>query len=144
VLNASCAYTNASYDKYIDPLGNDLTDQPFQNQPKFVYTLSGTYTIPTNFGDYKGRLDWYWRSSANLFPGGTAPSAFDIQPAYGLLNGRLSVHFDQQKLELSVWGRNLLNQRYIDVVFDQTSSYGYSNTKPGVPRTYGIELTKSF
>lgn len=144
VLGGSLAYTNARYNKYIDGLGNNLTAQPFQDQPAWVYTLSGQYTVPTNFGAVTGRLDWYWRSSANLFPAGAGPVQFDTQPAYGLLSGKLSVHLNQPDLDIAFWIRNLLDQRYNDVVFDLTSSYGYTVSKPGEPRTFGVEFTKNF
>ena len=59
-----------------------------------------------------------------------------VQQAYGLLNARLGVRF--QKLELSLWGKNLADEVYYSYGFgvfgfSQTSSFaGY-----GLPRTLG-------
>jgi outer membrane receptor protein involved in Fe transport len=40
--------------------------------------------------------------------------------------------------ELSVWGRNLLNNRYLDVVFDSVAQQGSVSAYTNQPRTYGV------
>lgn len=41
-------------------------------------------------------------------------------------------------LELSVWGRNILNDRYIIQVFDSPAQQGSVSGYPSQPRTYGV------
>lgn len=144
LLTASLAFTDPKYDSYIDGLGNNLSWEKFQNQPKYVYSLSPQYSVPTDFGVLKAELNWYWRSKADMFPVGAAPAQYRVQDAYGLLNGRVAVDFTRQGLEIAFWARNITNKLYYSAVFDMTSSFGYSVSVPGEPRTYGVEVTKSF
>ncbi|MGC4090181.1 MAG: TonB-dependent receptor [Polyangiaceae bacterium] len=41
-------------------------------------------------------------------------------------------------LELSVWGRNLLNNRYLNVIFDLVAQSGSISAYVNQPRTYGV------
>src|SRR5262249_23171359 len=41
-------------------------------------------------------------------------------------------------LELSVWGRNLTNDRYITVIFDSVAQAGSVSSYTNDPRTYGV------
>jgi iron complex outermembrane recepter protein len=44
----------------------------------------------------------------------------------------------QNGLELSVWGRNLLDNRYINVIFDSVAQQGSVSGYVNQPRTYGV------
>lgn len=52
----------------------------------------------------------------------------DASLTYAMANG----------LELTVWGRNLLDDRYISTVFDSTAQSGSISAYTNQPRTYGI------
>ena len=143
-LGASLAYTDANYRSFRDGLGNDLSGQAFQNQPKWTYSLTGAYEVPTEFGSVRGQVDWYWRSQADLFPNGAAPAPYRTVDSYGLLNGRLSVKIESIDAELALWGRNLLDKEYINLVFDLSDSLGTVISSPGTPRTYGLEFLVRF
>ena len=41
-------------------------------------------------------------------------------------------------LELSVWGRNILDDRYISQIFDSPAQQGSISGYPNQPRTYGV------
>ncbi|MFA7603125.1 MAG: hypothetical protein WCY29_08970, partial [Novosphingobium sp.] len=41
-------------------------------------------------------------------------------------------------LELAVWGRNLLNNRYLNVIFDSVAQSGSVSAYTNQPRTYGV------
>jgi outer membrane receptor protein involved in Fe transport len=47
-------------------------------------------------------------------------------------------------LELSVWGRNLTDQRYINIVFDSPAQAGSVSGYPNQPRTYGVSALYKF
>jgi iron complex outermembrane receptor protein len=143
-LAASVAYTDANYRQFRDGLGRDLSGQAFQNQPKWTYSLTGAFNQPTSFGAARAELNWYWRSSADLFPNGAAPAIYRIAPSYGLLNGRLSVTLDSPNIELALWARNLLDRHYINLVFDLSDSLGTVISSPGAPRTFGVEARLRF
>jgi Outer membrane receptor proteins, mostly Fe transport len=143
-LAASVAYTDAHYRDFMDGLGNDLSGQAFQNQPKWTYSLTGAYEVPTSFGSVRGQLDWYWRSEADLFPNGAAPAIYRIADDYGLLNGRLAMNIASIDAEVALWGRNLLDKEYINLVFDLSDSLGTVISSPGGPRTYGLDFRIRF
>ena len=62
------------------------------------------------------------------------------QDAYTLLDASLALRFDQNGLEVGLWGRNLLNEDYA------TSGYGFIgyNTFRSDPATYGVRLRYEF
>jgi len=93
--------------------------------------------------------------------GGAGPAVpgnqFDTQPAYGLLNGRVTLSQETDwahRIKFSVWGRNLLNREYYQPAIG--AGAGVSNletnstaTPSGYvarvgawaePRTYGIAI----
>ncbi|MEL0212640.1 MAG: TonB-dependent receptor, partial [Novosphingobium sp.] len=53
------------------------------------------------------------------------------------LNASLTYAFDMG-LELSVWGRNLLDDRYITTVFPAVAQGQAISGYPNQPRTYGV------
>ena len=75
-----------------------------------------------------------------VLPGGYAPGLaaareftrevdeVDASLTYAMENG----------LEFAVWGRNLLNDRYISTVFDSPAQAGSVSAYVNAPRTYGV------
>jgi hypothetical protein len=68
-------------------------------------------------------------------PALSAARAFDIEVSeinasltYAMMNG----------LEVSVWGRNLTNDRVLRSIFDSPAQIGSLSGYPSQPRTYGI------
>lgn len=144
LLQATLAYVDPKYLKYVDGLGDNLSGQRFEDQPTWTYSLTGAYTLPTSFGHWRAEIDWSWRSSADLFPSSTLPAQFHVQPAYGLINARLSAHLDAVNLDISLWAKNLANQLYFAEISDLTGDVGSDVGYVGAPRTFGVELTKRF
>ena len=50
----------------------------------------------------------------------------------------------QMGLELSVWGRNLLDDRNITGIFDSTAQDGSISGYTNQPRTYGVSARFKF
>jgi outer membrane receptor protein involved in Fe transport len=87
-------------------------------------------------------------------------SQFDTQPAYGLLNGRLTLSQEtdwSHRLKFSFWGRNLLNRKYyqpevgfgggIEGFVTNTSTFGGYSSRAGAwaeLRTYGLNATYQY
>ncbi len=59
------------------------------------------------------------------------------------LSGALILGFERG-IELSVWGRNILNNRYLISVFPSVAQSGSLSGYPNVPRTYGISARVRF
>ena len=132
--------------------------------PRYSTSLAGDYTfLHLDRRDVLLHLDYVYR--ARMFTSaGSGPavpgSQFDTQPAYGLLNGRLTLSQEtdwSHRLKFSLWGRNLLNRKYYQPAagvgagitgFDTNSATlgGYSS-RAGAwaePLTYGINATYQY
>ena len=84
------------------------------------FNLSAKYTTEYNTG-------------SDLLP-------IKMQDAFTLLNGRVSIGSEDERWTLEVWGQNLTDEEYNQVVFNtplQSDSY---NAFRGAPRTYGATL----
>ena len=85
------------------------------------------------------QVDANFRSD-QTFPKTAVERAIGGVEAFSLLNGRLTFTLTPQQLSLSVWGRNLSNERYrTEVGSDGLGSYTETF---GEPRSYGIEIAK--
>ncbi len=60
-----------------------------------------------------------------------------------LLNGSLT-YATKSGLELTVWGRNILNKRTILQIFDSPVQIGSISGYPSEPRTYGVSVRRRF
>jgi outer membrane receptor protein involved in Fe transport len=49
-----------------------------------------------------------------------------------------------KKFELSLWGRNLTNFRYISVIFDSPAQTGSISGYVNTPRTFGVAALAKF
>jgi iron complex outermembrane receptor protein len=142
-LNGVAGYLHARYNSYraLDPSGNllDLSDQPF-TAPEWTYDLSATYVLPLNDGALRFSGSYSYQSTANFVPG-TLPVASVSQPGFGLLNARIGWHIESQDLDVSVFAKNLADQRYIVSAFPVGV---YNGVNLGDPRSFGIQLRKNF
>jgi len=69
---------------------------------------------------------------------------YKTEDSYGLLNLRAGVHFEEYDIDLTVWGRNVLDENYKRTTYDVPLQDGKLMTYPSDPRTYGITLNKNF
>jgi iron complex outermembrane recepter protein len=136
----------------------NLFDLPYT--PKYSATVAGDYALlHLDRRDVLLHLDYVYR--AEMFAeGGAGPAVpggqFDTQPAYGLLNGRITLSQEtdwSHRLKFSFWGRNILNRKYYQPAvgvgagltsFDTagTAPSGYT-ARAGAwaePMTYGVTI----
>ncbi|WP_139249667.1 TonB-dependent receptor [Mariniphaga anaerophila] len=78
----------------------------------------------------------YWFTEANI-PG------LD-QPAFGILNANLGFEMSEPNLVLSVYGTNLLEQKYISSAGHWGAQFGLPTFIPGSPRIVGMRVTWNF
>ena len=178
-LHASAAYLHWSIDRVdalagtiFDPaLGkyspyvvgeniNNLFALPYT--PKYSGSVASDYTfLHLDRSDVLLHLDYVYR--ARMFAEGAAGPGvtggqFDTQPAYGLLNGRVTLSQETDwahRVKVSIWGRNILNRKYYQPAigvgagltsFDTSGSVatpsGYT-ARAGAwaePMTYGVAI----
>jgi iron complex outermembrane receptor protein len=120
-------------------------DTDFLNMPRVSYTLGLEYTntIARNL-DLIARIDYAHRSRTELTP---ENSSIIYQPAYGLLNARLSLE-TPSGLSVSVWGTNLTDEAYAvgggDDAARPGAGLGFAVFNMGPPQTIGLTVRQNF
>ncbi|MBU3068691.1 TonB-dependent receptor [Aestuariicella sp. G3-2] len=149
-LMAGVTYANTRYAD--DLVGDDsgsplnpslrrLPGEPLSNAPDLVTTAAISWT-PKLTDDLSGLLYLNVRYS-DSYNTGSNLAAQKIQDAYSVVNGRLGIVSQAHKWSLELWGKNLLNEEYAQVIFD-TAFIGSSTSYLADPRSYGVTLRKSF
>jgi len=137
-LVGSLGLVDARYTK-LNPNVVDVTlDSEFLNTPAATAALAADWPIQMEFGSLDLHLDYAWRDDV--------PFAYDLhsiarQEAYGLWNARAQARLAQTGLDLSLWVRNLTDQRYVTRALISPTFIGAT---PGDPRTYGLTLRYRF
>jgi iron complex outermembrane recepter protein len=137
----------------------DRSAEPLSQLAHTQFTIGGTQTIPTSFGQVRAHLDYSYISAMSISPVTPAPTAsaavkatYETQnaltriPAYGLLNGRIGVQLDNPNLELFLFARNILGKKYTSRVFADlyTQGLGFVQRTVGDPFTFGGGATFRF
>jgi len=157
-LNLTGAWTQPKYNDFTVFNGATTIDEAFRNflqTPKFTFSVSGAYTIPTGLGPLHLQLDYSWRDSADLQPNdapgvagpGTpgTPDSVRIQQSYGLLNAEANFHITKWNADIDFFAKNLTNQRYyVGELGVVSAGVGTAVGIPGDPLTWGVDLTKYF
>jgi iron complex outermembrane recepter protein len=152
-VSANGAFTNPKYLKYMGlsstgvPL--NLAGNAFPNLSRWQGSVVATYTIPQVFGNLTMTMNYSYRSTTDYQPdnhaAGFDSAVFTNQPGFGLLNGRLSQYLSAWDLRIGAWGKNLVNKVYAAGANDFTAAgLGYAYTIPGNPRTFGVDVQKTF
>ncbi len=67
-----------------------------------------------------------------------------LQDSLNIYNLRLGLRFENADAELTLWGRNLGDERYYAGSFDPPLQDGRMNSYPAEPRTWGVTFRKNF
>jgi len=67
-----------------------------------------------------------------------------VQDGYGIFNARLGLNFGNSNSTLTLWGRNITDERYHYGSFDIPVSEDKMMSYPGEPATYGITYRMNF
>jgi iron complex outermembrane receptor protein len=68
-----------------------------------------------------------------------------IQDGYGLVNLRLGVNIDSWNSNITLWGRNVTDERYYRQSYDiPLIANGLMNSYAAEPATYGITFRKNW
>ncbi|MEH6582051.1 MAG: TonB-dependent receptor [Halioglobus sp.] len=114
----------------------DNSDLELRNAPETNIGLGLDYFLPLSFGELGAHYTYRWRDEyhtiLNNNPKGLVESA-------GFHNASLDLMFGEH-YRVSVYGRNIGNERYARVVDIGLSSWGNYNS----PEQYGVELSLAF
>ncbi|MEZ5735444.1 MAG: TonB-dependent receptor [Novosphingobium sp.] len=147
-FGGSIAYTDARFTKNTVPVLDNPSLQygPYADAPKWSGTLFAEVSqdLGAKTGEVSLRGDLYFQSKSyfanlgNLIPGS------DIA-AYQLFGARLNwTDVLGGPLSLSLYGRNLFNEKYYTGGNPTGLSAGFMTAFPGFPRTYGVEAKVEF
>lgn len=150
-VNGSVGLLHTKYDEFLsfsqvtgDPL--DRAGESFNNAPELQTHLAAQYSfaIPLE-GAMQGwltpRLEWFYQSDFHAL--GPELEA-GKQRGYNLLHARLTYEFFNDRAQVSLWAKNLLDVAYVDIVSPVVSSFGFATRYYEWPRTWGAELSYSF
>ncbi|VAV97882.1 TonB-dependent receptor [hydrothermal vent metagenome] len=145
-INASLAYLDAKYDVFSEG-GQDFAGNTLANSPKWTYSFGAQYTADVGDAGYITiRGDYAFRDTVN-FARNNLPQ-FRAK-TYTLLNARISFTTMDELWEVSLYGKNLTNNRYATYITSgRTAAGGESANMPitvfGEPRQYGVRLRRNF
>ncbi len=100
-----------------------------------------TQNVPVGAGNLFFRAEYTYASE--LFTDGDL-DPFTIQSGTDLINVRLGIDIDDWNSRVTVWGRNITDERSYHGSFDQPLGAGRMNSYPTEPATYGISFTKNW
>lgn len=150
---------------YLDPKYNDFKNSAFGDAtgirpadiPKWSMTLSAEYDLEIGDGGHLvPYISYHYESgvqvveglpgyiaknpiTGEVLPGGYQPGLDAAKPfrrQVDELDASLTYQM-KNGLELAIWGRNLLNDRYISTIFDSPAQSGSVSAYTNQPRTYG-------
>ena len=143
MVSANVGYTDFQYKKLLASTQGLTLDSPQTRVPK--WTLSGAiqYDIPA--GDQQTvtpRVDVSYRS--DIYYSNDLRAVSSIQPAYALVNARLT--YNNERLGFSIAGAvtNVFDQYYYTTITDQLESFGFLSASVGRPREWSVTLRKQF
>jgi len=134
-LSANVGYTDFTFD---DPkTRRTLT-------PEYTYAVSGIYTSKIASMPLRGILSYTFGD--DFFVTGDADIPEELTKLEGSRLLSLSIEMQiTENLDLTLWGRNLLEDEYFNFSTGTTNDFAiFTGGFPGEPRTFGVELNYEF
>ncbi len=144
-VTGSLAYLDAKYKDfpYLNPLTLqtvNLKGARLQNSPEWSANAGATYTI--ELGENKVTANALYSYTASKFFTNVlnTPRSL-IQPTH-IVDANLDWTLPGNRLTVSVWVKNALDNRYLASVYDSPGFAGFANYQP--PRRFGITLRANY
>jgi len=144
-LSGFWSYTDAKFEKFIDPNGVDLSNTGFSRAPKNVYSVTARYTadIPQEIGSELSFGVSYFHTDDFVDNDSAQPT--QITYGYELVNLNMDwKNVYGTDVTLGAYVNNVFDEEYDFGMLDVFSSLGFSSRTPGDPRTYGVRLKYEF
>jgi outer membrane receptor protein involved in Fe transport len=154
-LTLAMTYLEPKYDSFVLSGVGDLSGTTASGVSPFSMTIGGELVEPLGGGHRLiVRLDYHYEAPFNLVEGLPAlivrdslnqivnsdagiAAAREFRQTINDVNGSITFAM-ANGFEISVWGRNLLNDRTILQIFDSPAQPGSISGYPNQPRTYGV------
>ncbi len=151
---ASLAWTDGKYISFPDapptlentggPQAVDISGTRLPGISEWAASFGGEVTRGGGFlgreGEYFTALDVFYRSDFSSSP---TASDFLTVDGYTSLNGRIGFR-SANGWDIFLWGKNLLDGEYFELLAAQPGNSGLYVGQPGDPRTYGVTLRARF
>jgi iron complex outermembrane recepter protein len=161
-LGESLTYLKPRYDSFVNSSFGDMSGMTPAGIPPIASTLVATWDHPLAGGHRVIlRGDWHYESPTQIEDG--LPGFITTNPLTGaVISYQTGIDAARQfkrevseidasltwKLpsgfEVSLWGRNLTDDRYMTVIFDSPAQAGSVSGYPNQPRTYGVAALYKF
>lgn len=145
-LRGSLAYLDTKYKDflYFDPVAGDYTDlkgYALQNAPKWASTLGANFTTTLpNDASIVADVSWMYTRQKYYTAVVNTPRS-SIQPTY-YIDALLTYYGPDKRYSVGLWGKNLLDKRYISTVYDSPGYMGLVGYAP--PRQFGVSVGYNF
>ncbi len=136
------AYLDARFTEFTNPFdpASDLSGNRLPDAPKWNVNGLVQYDWSLDLGTIRAQTDFTW-SSKQFFTADN--NSILSQSAYGIVNGRLAFISYDEKYQLSVWVKNILDEEYF-TFGTPIEVLGWNILGVGDPRTVGVTLGMSF
>ena len=112
---------------------------PYNPEDQFFVALTQDIEVGDDIMYFRGEFS---HSSKQFTDGDDDP--FTLQEAVDLVNLRIGYIWTDANAELTLWGRNITDERYFHGSFDPPAQAGRINSYPSEPSSYGITFRKNF
>ncbi|MDE0847169.1 MAG: TonB-dependent receptor [Acidimicrobiales bacterium] len=133
-------FFDANADGTVDGKDNRLASSwDFQKVAELSYSLAASYEFNAMGGSMLGRVAYSWRDEymTDLYN-----KPWLQQESFGLLDASLTFNTANEKIRVSVYGKNLTDEEYFDYAADvgtlDSARWG------GTPRTYGVRVAYKY
>ncbi len=153
-INAAVTYLDPTFDSFVQSAQGDISGTTPSGIPEFTVIVGAQYEADVGNGVLVPRINYLWSSEYQLVEG---LPAFAVRgPDGSITNGAPAIaaglpFVGQQDnltasltyecdcgLQVSVWGRNILDARSLGTVFDSPAQPLSVSGYPNDPATYGI------
>lgn len=158
VLGLAWTYLDPLYDSYPNSAFGDATRLTPANIPPLATTVSAQYAYPLADQDrlilytsfrYEAPVQTVEGLPAFIVRNPATGAVLDYQPSLDAaarftrevkqLNSSITYAMDRG-LEIAIWGRNILNDRYVTAIFDSIAQTGSISAYVNQARTYGASI----
>lgn len=117
--------------------------------PKVRFSTTLNFNLPVSYGKWNASVSYTYQDKNYMVSNVSVPASANISPSYGLLNARLGLYIEKYDFDVTAWGKNLTNKNYYHngTVIDLTGAGISPPLQPinvGAPRTFGVEVRKTF
>lgn len=139
-LTVAGTFMDPKYDSFPNSSAGDLSGRLPAGIHEASISAAATYFFDVASADGFFRLNYLWESPVQVVDG--IPYSIAAREV-NLLNASLGLSFDDI-FEITLWGRNLMDDEYLLSAFPSVAQAGSFSGYPNQPRTFGVTLRARF